>query len=435
MIHSLFETILRLSKTNTSEMTKNPDCKKFYLIGLNYKKADVVTRSKFSLSKDNQALLLSEAKDNDINSVIVLSTCNRIEIMGFAKHPFQLISLLCKYSGGSVEEFAQVSYVFKNSEASEHVIRIATGIDSQILGDYEIVGQLKEAFSLAKKAGTVNAYLERLFNVALHASKETKNKTSISSGTTTVSYAAIQYIKDKYQDYDGKRILVYGLGDIGESTARSCKEYLSNYEVTVINRTDEKAFELTKSVDVKASKHEELYEQIQSNDIVIVATGASSPTIKEEHVKKGKKQLIIDLSIPRNVDPKVSGHDDKELIDVDMLSEKTEKTLEDRRNQIPLVEEIIRKYKMEFYEWLSFRKSTPAINSLKKSLEMIQQDAISAHARKVDQADTELLEDVTSQMINKIVSKFALHLKGENSKANQSIRVMKEVFNLETTEN
>ncbi len=415
-------------------MTKNPDCKKFYLIGLNYKKADVVTRSKFSLTKDKQAELLSEAKDNGINSVVILSTCNRIEIMGFAKHPFQLISLLCKYSNGNVEEFAKVSYVLKNSEASEHVIRIATGIDSQILGDYEIVGQLKDAFGLAKKAGTLNAYLERLFNTALHASKETKNKTSISSGTTTVSYAAIQYIKNKYKEYDGKKILVYGLGDIGESTAKSCSEYLKGHEVTVINRTDAKAFELTKSVQVKARPHEELQREIQENDIVIVATGASSPTVRESDVIKDKKQLIIDLSIPRNVDPKLSGYKDKDVIDVDMLSEKTERTLEERRKQIPLVEEIIKKHKLEFYEWLSFRKSTPAINSLKKSLESIQKDAITAHAKKIDSNEADLLEDVTSQMISKIVSKFALHLKAENTKANQSIRVMKEVFNLETTE-
>lgn len=415
-------------------MTKNPDCKKFYLIGLNYKKADVVTRSKFSLNKEQQAELLADAKDNGINSVVVLSTCNRIEIMGFAKHPFQLISLLCKYSKGNVEEFAKVSYVFKNSEASEHVIRIATGIDSQILGDYEIVGQLKDAFGLAKKAGTLNAYLERLFNTALQASKETKNKTSISSGTTSVSYAAIQYIKDKYKEYDGKKILVYGLGDIGETTAKSCSEYLKNHEITVINRTDAKAFELTKSVQVRARKHEELQQEIHENDIVIVATGASTPTVREAHVKKGKKQLIIDLSIPRNVDPKLSGLEDKEVIDVDMLSETTERTLEERRKQIPLVEEIIKKHKIEFYEWLSFRKSTPAINSLKKSLEEIQKDAISAHAKNLDPTEADVLEDVTSQMISKIVSKFALHLKAENTRANQSIRVMKDVFNLETTE-
>lgn len=415
-------------------MTKNPDCKKFYVIGLNYKKADVVTRSNFSLSKEKQVELLSEAKNININSVVILSTCNRIEIMGFANHPFQLISLLCKYSEGTVEEFAKVSYVYKNSEAAEHVIRIATGIESQIVGDYEIVGQLKDAFNRAKKAGTLNAYLERLFNVALHASKETKNNTTISSGTTTVSYAAIQYIKDHYSKKSPQNILVYGLGDIGQNTARSCSEYLNAHRIKIMNRTNSVAEEMAEQINVVAAQHKELKSEIQQCDILIVATGASSPTISVNDVNLNKKQLFIDLSVPKNVDSSIHNLENKEIVDVDMLSKKTEKTLEDRMKQIPLVEEIIQKYKAEFYEWLNFRRSTPAINSFKKSLEIIQQDAISSHSKKYTDMNSDHIEDVTTQMINKIVSKFAMHLKSENTMTNQSIKVMKDVFNLETTE-
>ena len=414
-------------------MTKNPDCKKFYVIGLNYKKADVVTRSNFSLSKEKQVELLSDAKNININSVVILSTCNRIEIMGFANHPFQLISLLCKYSEGTVEEFAKVSYVYKNSEAAEHIIRIATGIESQIVGDYEIVGQLKDAFNRAKKADTLNAYLERLFNVALHASKETKNNTSISSGTTTVSYAAIQYIKDHYSKKNPQNILIYGLGDIGQNTARSCSKYLKAHHIKVINRTNSVAVDLAKQINVEAVLHETLKTEIQQSDILIVATGASIPTVSVNDVSS-KKQLFIDLSVPKNVDPSIHNLENKEIIDVDMLSKKTEKTLEDRMKQIPMVEEIIQKYKAEFYEWLNFRRSTPAINSFKKSLEIIQQDAISSHLKKNIDMNSDHVEDVTSQMINKIVSKFAMHLKSENTMTNQSIKVMKDVFNLETTE-
>jgi len=415
-------------------MTKNPDCKKFYVIGLNYKKADVVTRSNFSLSKEKQEELLSEAKNININSVVILSTCNRIEIMGFANHPFQLISLLCKYSEGTVEEFAKVSYVYKNSEAAEHVIRIATGIESQIVGDYEIVGQLKDAFNRAKKADTLNAYLERLFNVALHASKETKNNTSISSGTTTVSYAAIQYIKDHYSKKNPQNILIYGLGDIGQNTARSCSEYLKAHHIKVINRTNSVAQDIAEQIKVEAVLHEELKAEIQESDIVIVATGASKPTFSVNDINLSKKQLFIDLSVPKNVDSSIQNLENKEIVDVDMLSKKTEKTLENRKQQIPLVEEIIQKYKAEFYEWLNFRRSTPAINSFKKSLEVIQQDAISSHLKKNTDMNSDHVEDVTSQMINKIVSKFAMHLKSENTMTNQSIKVMKDVFNLETTE-
>jgi len=420
---------------NHPDMTKNSDCKKFYVIGLNYQKADVVTRSNFSLSKENQKQLLSEARRINIKSVVILSTCNRIEIMGFAKHPFQLISLLCKYSKGTVEEFAKVSYVYKNSDAAEHVIRIATGIESQILGDYEIVGQLKDAFNLAKEADTVNAYLERLFNVALHASKETKNRTSISSGTTTVSYAAIQYIKDHYSKKNPQKILVYGLGDIGQSTARSCAKYLNSHTITIMNRTESVAEALASEIQVEMAAHNDLVNQVKESDIMIVATGASNPTITPDMVSDKKNQLIIDLSIPRNADPEINKKENINMIDVDVLSKKTKETLAERKKQIPLVEEIIDKYKSEFYEWLNFRRSTPAINSLKKSLEMIQQDAITLHSKKHQDVNTELVDDITSQMINKIVSKFAMHLKSENTQANQSIKVMKDVFNLEPTEN
>lgn len=415
-------------------MTKNTESKKFYVVGLNYKKADVVTRSNFSLSNEKQEQLLLEAKTINIKSVVILSTCNRVEIIGFAKHPFQLISLLCKYSNGTVEEFAKVSYVYKNSEAAEHIIRIATGIESQILGDYEIVGQLKNAFNQAKKAGTINAYLERLFNMALHASKETKNKTTLSSGTTTVSYAAIQYIKDNFNDIANKNILIYGLGNIGESTAKSCVTYLNKCNITVINRTDSKALKLATEINVKAEVHANLKNEIQKSDILIVATGASKPTVNIDEFDE-KKQLIIDLSIPRNVDVHVKSLKDKKIIDVDVLSNKTKKTLENRKMQIPLAEEIIQKYKLEFYEWLHFRKSTPAINSLKKSLEVIQKDAIFVHSKKYKDLNSDHIEDVTSKIINKIVSKFAMHLKEENSQASQSIKVMNQVFKIETTVN
>jgi glutamyl-tRNA reductase len=416
-------------------MDKNGENKKFYVIGLNYKKADVVTRSNFSLSKEKQEQLLKEAKTVNINSVVILSTCNRIEIIGFANHPFQLISLLCKFSNGTVDEFAKVSYIYKNSDAVEHIIKIATGIDSQILGDYEIVGQLKESFQLAKKIGTINAYLERLFNVALQASKETKNKTSISSGTTSVSYAAIQYIKDHIEELNNKNILIYGLGDIGKNTAKSSVKYLNSCNIKVINRTDSKSFKLSEKIKVKAETHDNLKREIQKSDILIVATGASNPTVTIEHFNLEKEQLIIDLSIPRNVDIGLDSATDKTIIDVDTLSKKTKRTIETRKKQIPLVELIIQKYKSEFYEWLMFRKSTPAINSLKESLEFIQKDAISAQAKKYNNLNSEQIEDVTTQIINKIVSKFAMHLKEDKSQSNQSIKVMKQIFKLETSEN
>ncbi len=399
----------------------------FYIIGLSYKKADVTTRSNFSLTKENQTKLLLEAKESNMDGAMVLSTCNRIELIGFAKHPYELISLLCKYSNGTVEEFAKVSYVYKNREAAEHFITIATGLDSQILGDYEIVGQLKDAFQLAKEAGTINAYLERLYNISLQASKEVKNKTSLSSGTTTVSYAAIQYIKDHIEKLSDKKILIYGLGNIGKSTAKSSVGYLHG-DITLINRNEQKAVLLAEELEVKSEKHSNLAKEIHKSDVVIVATGASKPTVSVKHFDISKKQLIIDLSIPRNVHKNVKSIAGKKVIDVDVLSKKTKLTIENRKKQIPLVEQIIEKYKTDFFDWLIFRKSTPAISTLKSSLESIQKDAISLHLKKHQDLNTQHAEEITTILVNKIVTKFAMHLKDDRTQANLSIQVMEEVF-------
>jgi glutamyl-tRNA reductase len=134
----------------------------FYAIGLSYKKADAEVRGKFSLDTVTKIKLLLQAKAEGIENLIVTSTCNRTEIYGFAQHPFQLIKLLCENSNGTVEEFQKVAYVYKNQEAITHMFRVGTGLDSQILGDFEIISQLKIAFTESKSLGLVNNFLERL---------------------------------------------------------------------------------------------------------------------------------------------------------------------------------------------------------------------------------------------------------------------------------
>jgi glutamyl-tRNA reductase len=136
----------------------------FYALGLSYKKADAAIRGKFSLSAQAKATLLIQAEAEGIDSLIVTSTCNRTEIYGFAQHPYQLIKLLCANSQGSVEEFQEVAYIYKNHEAINHMFRVGTGLDSQILGDFEIISQIKTAFNESKSNGMVDSFLERLVN-------------------------------------------------------------------------------------------------------------------------------------------------------------------------------------------------------------------------------------------------------------------------------
>ena len=169
----------------------------FYTIGLSYKKADAETRGLFSLSEDGKIKLLKQAKANGIESIFVISTCNRTELYGFAEHPYQLISLLCENTKGSVEEFQRVAYVYKNKEAISHAFRVGSGLDSQILGDFEIISQLKFGARLSKKEGLLNSFSERLINAVIQASKRIKTETELSSGATSVSFASVQYILNR----------------------------------------------------------------------------------------------------------------------------------------------------------------------------------------------------------------------------------------------
>lgn len=408
---------------------------KFYNVGLSYKKADAAMRGAFSISKDNQTLLLKEAKESGIDGIFVLSTCNRTEITGFAKHPFELISLLVKYSNGNVEDFINISNVYSNKDAVKHLFKIATGLESQILGDYEIVGQLKESYRQAKKYGTTNAYIERLMNLVLQASKEVKNNTKLSSGTTSVSYAAIQYIIEKIPNHKDQKILIYGLGDMGRNTCKNILKYTSSEHVTLINRTYEKALDFVKEhPKVKAIPFEELATQIQSADILIVSTGASLPTVQKEHLNPNQEILILDLSMPENVDVAVKNMAGVTLVNVDELSKITEKTIETRKSEIPATEKIIKKYKSEFNDWISHRKFVPAVNALKESLQLIQHDEIDFHAKKIKNFNIEHAEFITNRMIQKITTQFVKHLKADETSVDQSINVISKIFNTDKTE-
>ncbi|MAC87572.1 MAG: glutamyl-tRNA reductase [Gammaproteobacteria bacterium] len=400
-----------------------------YNIGVSYKKADAHTRGRYSLSKDNQIKLLKEAKEIGFEGIFILSTCNRTEITGFAEHPYQLIQLLCKYSDGNVEEFARISNVYKGNEAVNQLFRIGTGLESQILGDYEIVGQLKLAFKLAKKYQTINAHLERLINLVLQASKKVKNTTQLSSGTTSVSYAAVQYIIQNIPSYNSKNIVVFGLGKMGKHTCKNLAEYTKNKAVCLINRTEEKAISFVKEhTSIRNSSIENLTQEIANSDILIVSTGSDTPTVTKEHLSIDKEILILDLSMPENVDISLSEFENVSLVNVDELSKITLETLSTRQKEVPKAEEIIEVHKEEFNDWLNNRKLVPAINALKDSLEAIQKDEINFQKKKIKNFDETQAEILTNRFIQKITTQFVKHLKEEETSVNDSIQIMSKVF-------
>ncbi len=340
----------------------------FYAVGLSYKKADAEMRGKFSVDAPSKINLLSQAKQEGIESLIVTSTCNRTEIYGFAEHPFQLIKLLCENSNGTVEDFQKVAYVYKNKEAISHLFKVGTGLDSQILGDFEIISQIKIAFNESKSLGLANAFMERLVNSVIQASKKIKTDTEISSGATSVSFASVQYILKNVENIKDKNILLFGTGKIGRNTCENLVKHSKNEHITLINRTKDKAEKLAGKLNLIVKDYADLQLELQKTDVVVVATGAQNPTVDKAILNLKKPLLILDLSIPKNVHENVKDLENVTLVHLDDLSQITDETLENRKSQIPAAEAIIEEIKDEFITWTKGRKYAPTIHALKAKL-------------------------------------------------------------------
>lgn len=404
----------------------------FYAVGLSYKKADAEMRGKFSLDDKAKQNLLHQAKEEGLESLVVTSTCNRTEIYGFAQHPFQLIKLLCENSQGTVEDFQKVAFVYKNTEAISHMFRVGTGLDSQILGDFEIISQLKNAFVQSKELNLANAFLERLVNAVIQASKKIKTDTQISSGATSVSFASVQYIFKNVEDISNKNILLFGTGKIGRNTCENLVKHSKHEHITLINRTKDKAEKIANKLNVIVKDYADLQLEIQKADVLVVATGALNPTVDKAILNLKKPLLILDLSIPKNVNENVNELDGVTLIHMDQLAQMTDETLENRKKHIPAAEAIIEEIKDEFLAWTKQRKFAPTIHALKAKLNSIKEGELNFQRKKISNFDEEQAELISARIIQKITNHFANHLKDDETMVDESIEWIEKIFQIET---
>jgi glutamyl-tRNA reductase len=404
----------------------------FYAVGLSYKKADAEMRGKFSLDDKAKQNLLHQAKEEGLESLVVTSTCNRTEIYGFAQHPFQLIKLLCENSQGTVEDFQKVAFVYKNTEAITHMFRVGTGLDSQILGDFEIISQLKNAFVQSKELNLANAFLERLVNAVIQASKKIKTDTQISSGATSVSFASVQYIFKNVEDISNKNILLFGTGKIGRNTCENLVKHSKHEHITLINRTKDKAEKIANKLNVIVKDYADLQLEIQKADVLVVATGALNPTVDKAILNLKKPLLILDLSIPKNVNENVNELDGVTLVHMDQLAQMTDETLENRKKHIPAAEAIIEEIKDEFLAWTKQRKFAPTIHALKAKLNSIKEGELNFQRKKISNFDEEQAELISARIIQKITNHFANHLKDDETMVDESIEWIEKIFQIET---
>ena len=403
----------------------------FYVIGISHKKADAKLRGDFSLSPTKKAALLDQAKAKGIESIVATSTCNRTEVYGFVQHPSELIDLLCENTSGTAEIFNSVAYTLKDNAAVEHMFRVGAGLDSQILGDFEIISQLKSSARVSKKYNLLDAYLERLINSVIQASKRIKTETKLSTGATSVSFASVQYILNSIKDVNSKNILLFGTGKIGRNTCENLIKHTKNDHITLINRTRERAEKIAGKFKVLVKDYSQLQEEIEKADILIVATSAQNPTIDKQIIQNKKELLILDLSIPKNVDENVRSLPNVSLTHLDELSNITDETLEKRKEFIPVAEAIIEDIKSEFLEWLEHRKFAPTIKALKEKLNVFAEAEIETQRKKLKNFNKPQADLLSAQIVQKITNHFAHHLKEENNSIDTSLELIQKIFQLD----
>jgi len=392
------------------------DSKKFFTVGVSHKKASLSIREAFSLSLHSSKLLLNDAKKNGISELLINSTCNRTELYGVTENPEDFIKLLCKFSSGGINTFNKIGYTLEGKEAINHIFRVGAGLESQILGDFEIIGQLKKSFYQSKKLMMANGFLERLVNSVIQASKRVKTETGISSGATSVSFAAVQFIIKNVEDISNKNILLFGAGKIGKNTCENLIKHTKNDHIVLINRTKERAEKIAGKFKVIVKSHSELNTEIRKADVLIVATGAEHPTVNKELIHRSSRPLlVIDLSLPRNVVPEINEIDQVSLVHIDELSKMTDKNLKKRKDHIGRAEKIINEVASDFNIWLYNRKYAPFLNAIKTHLEK----PVSG------------LEETASKFTGQIAS----YLKDNPENASATMDLLVDLFELELGEN
>jgi glutamyl-tRNA reductase len=269
--------------------------------------------------------------------------------------------------------------------------------------------------------------LERAINSAIQISKRIKNETGISNGAASVSYAAVHYILNNQKRITDKNILLLGVGEIGQNTVENLVKHVYQPKIKIANRTQDKAEKISQKYNIPHVDYADFDKELKNTDILIVATGARHPIINSSHFPNGKETLVIDLSIPHNVEKDVTNNENVTLVDVDELSKQIQETIQQREKEVPKAEKIIKEMTKDFLEWEKKRKLAPNIHHFKAVLKNMERNEMHNFYRKnkyINVTDMEL----SDKMIQKITNRFAKYIIDNPWKAEEISKLMHEIL-------
>ncbi len=418
---------------------------KLLSVSINHRTAPVELREAVYLSEDEIKVFIKEAKEKLFKEGLVLSTCNRTEIYGIPQkegitHLHIQDFLQKNKSAGELkpEHFQNLS----SQEAVKHLFNISTGIDSMLIGDNQILKQVKDSFQIASETHFVGFMMKRVFDASIRAGKRAITETRISDGAVTVSYAAVQLIEKIFSNLNKKSALVIGAGEAGEIAAMHLRDKNIG-KLSITNRTAEKAKTLAEKLNAEVLPFSNYVNSLHKYDVIISATSSPEILLHKEVLEKAMKKrnyesmVLMDIAVPRDIDPETKKIDYVFYHDIDSLNIIIEQNLSRRKAEIPKVEKIVEEELANLFEWYNSLQAGPTIKSIRDLFEEIRAEEVEKNINRFSSDDREKLEIVTKRIINKILHHptTLLRKKGDNTSGTDEsaskIGIIRELFGID----
>lgn len=420
---------------------------RLFVSGLSHRNAPVSVREQIAVDEDKLREILADVQASGVAAeVVVVSTCNRVEVYGVADVPGEargaIFRRLCRHRGVDVAAVEPVLYTYDERDAVRHAFRVAASLDSMMVGEPQILGQVKDAFALAQACETVGPTLHTLFTQAFAVAKKIRSETEIARHAVSVSFAAVELAKKIFSGLSGRSVLLVGAGKMGELAAKHLVEQ-GAFPIYVTNRTWSRAQDMARALSGTPVPFEDLTTAIGAVDIAITSTAAAVPLVTRTTVQglmQGRRRplFFIDIAVPRNVETRVNTLDNVYVYDIDDLKSVVDANLRERSREAHRAEGIVERELAKFMARLRDVEVIPTIVSLRERLETIRQAEIKRALARLPEASPEVreaLEAVSSAIVNKILHTPITKLR-ESSRAGAGSRwtaLVHELFGLGRT--
>jgi glutamyl-tRNA reductase len=414
------------------------------LIGISHKTAPVEIREKAAFDpKEQESVLLSLSKAFEIDGCLVVSTCNRTEVYISAENFGTVIPEIQRWLDGykkcGLFTDEQHTYVLSGLDAVRHFFSVVSSLDAQIVGEPQITGQVKDAYNLAKELKTIDALLNKIINVGLQAQKKIRSDTFLTDGAVSISFAGVELARKIFKTFDDKHLLLIGAGETAELAAQHFLEKGAG-NISVANRTFDKARELAERFNGKAYALDELSSAFDGVDIVISATSSSDHILNAQFLSEiGKVRrhapiLLIDLAIPRDIDPDADKIGGVYLYNLDDLNEIVQINLEKREQEIPKSIKILDRFVEEFEKWIATHSAASTINRLKTYFDHIRRSEMNRLKKRLPKDNMEEIDYLTQSIMNKMMHHHIKWLKKvatDPERHQQNVELVRDLYELD----